>query len=113
MRLIDADALIERIKYSFYDDNIVSICTVTETFLDEICSPTIDAMSVLHGAWFGVSARELFGSDSDQLAGYVCSECGFDIEECNADAFNYCPNCEAEKVEARESKESKAVSDEE
>ena len=57
--------------------------------------PEVDAVPVVYGAWFGVSARELFGSNSDQLAGYVCSECGFDIEECDADAFNYCPNCGA------------------
>ena len=49
MRLIDADALIERIKYSFYDNERVRIDMVTGTFLTEYCSPTVDAEPVRHG----------------------------------------------------------------
>lgn len=51
MRLIDADALIERIKYSFDEDETVNIGTVTETFLDKVCSPTVDAISNVHAHW--------------------------------------------------------------
>lgn len=44
MRLIDADALIEKIKYSFYPDERVCIDTITGCFLDEAGSPTVDAV---------------------------------------------------------------------
>ena len=48
MRLIDADALIERLKYSFRSNERVSMETVTGCFLDETgCAPTIDAVPVV------------------------------------------------------------------
>ena len=47
MRLIDADALIERIQYSFHNHERVRIDTVTGTFLSEYCSPTIDAVPIV------------------------------------------------------------------
>lgn len=48
MRLIDADALIERLKYSFHSNERVSIETVTGCFLDETgCAPTVDAVEVV------------------------------------------------------------------
>lgn len=42
MRLIDADALIEKIKYSNYDYERVRIDTVTGCLLTDFVSPTID-----------------------------------------------------------------------
>lgn len=42
MRLIDADALIERIKYSSYNYEKVRIDTVTGRLLTDFVSPTID-----------------------------------------------------------------------
>ena len=42
MRIIDADALIERIKYSSYDDERVRIDAVTGCLLTDSVSPTID-----------------------------------------------------------------------
>lgn len=42
MRLIDADALIKRIKYSSHDYERVRIDTVTGCLLTDSVSPTID-----------------------------------------------------------------------
>ena len=42
MRLIDADALIEKIKYSSHDDERVRIDVVTGCLLTDFVSPTID-----------------------------------------------------------------------
>lgn len=42
MRLIDADALIERIKYSSHEYERVRINTVTQCLLTDFVSPTID-----------------------------------------------------------------------
>lgn len=56
MRLIDADALIERIKYSFHNHERVRIDTVTETFLTEYCSPTINPED-LRPKWISVEER--------------------------------------------------------
>lgn len=55
MRIIDADALIERIKYSSYDYERVRIDTVTGCLLTDFVSPTIDPV---HAA-----------------GGYYCKEC--------------------------------------
>ena len=42
MRLIDADALIEKIKYSSHEYERVRIDAVTGCFLTDFISPTID-----------------------------------------------------------------------
>ena len=42
MRLIDADALIEKIQYSNHDDERVRIDAVTGCLLNDFVSPTID-----------------------------------------------------------------------
>ena len=68
MRLIDADALIERTKYSFYDNEKVRIDTVTGTFLAECCSPTIDAVEVVRCKdcdYWGQGICNLFSEESD------------------------------------------------
>lgn len=51
MRLIDADALIERIKYSSYDYERVRIDTVTGCLLTDSVSPTIDPVHFAGGAY--------------------------------------------------------------
>lgn len=95
MRLIDADALIERIKYSFYPDERVSIETVTGCFLDETgCSPTVDAEPVRHGHWVAYkdNKRECYCSECDFPAGLddygyhnmqdpYCRFCGAKMDE--------------------------------
>lgn len=82
MRLIDADALVERIKYSFHPYERVSIETITGCFLDETgCSPTIDATPVVYGHW----------TDDDN-----CSMCGFHITQ---KTRHYCPSCGAKMMD--------------
>lgn len=73
MRLIDADALIERTKYSFYDNEKVRIDTVTGTFLAECCSPTIDAVEVVRCKDCAEYRPWLFG---DRICGLLGSYYG-------------------------------------
>ena len=51
MRLIDADALIEKIKYSSHDDERVRIDAVTGCLLTDFVSPTIDPIHVAGGCY--------------------------------------------------------------
>lgn len=51
MRLIDADALIEKIKYSSYDDEKVRIDIVTGCLLTDFVSPTIDPVYAAGGCY--------------------------------------------------------------
>lgn len=51
MRLIDADALIERIKYSSHDYEKVRIDTVTGCLLTDFVSPTIDPIHAANACY--------------------------------------------------------------
>ena len=51
MRLIDADTLIERIKYSSHEYERVRIDTVTGCFLTDFVSPTIDPVHAAGGCY--------------------------------------------------------------
>lgn len=51
MRLIDADALIERIKYSNHEYERVRIDTVTGCLLTDFISPTIDPVHTAGGCY--------------------------------------------------------------
>ena len=51
MRLIDADALIERIEYSSYDYERVRIDTVAGCLLTDSVSPTIDPIHAAGGCY--------------------------------------------------------------
>ena len=94
MRLIDADALIERIQYSFHNHERARIDTVTETFLSEDCSPTIEARPVVRGEW-----------EMDAKNHCHCSNChdGRNIE--TQIGWNYCPNCGADMRPKEESED--------
>ena len=100
MRPIDADALIERIKYSFHPNERVSIETVTGCFLDETgCAPTIDAESVQHGHW---NDAEIIGVDQPTVR---CSICGIrfcDLINNHRFMYKYCPHCGAKMDEVSE-----------
>lgn len=87
MRPIDADALIERINYSFYPYERVRIDTITGCFLTEDCAPTVDVEPVRHGHW-------IICSD-----GYYpyCSKCK--QEPSGKNMTNYCSNCGAKMDE--------------
>lgn len=51
MRLIDADALIERIGYSSHDYERVRIDTVTGCLLTDFVSPTIDPVHAANACY--------------------------------------------------------------
>ena len=51
MRLIDADALIERIKYSSHDYERVRIDTVTGCLLTDFVSPTINPVHAANACY--------------------------------------------------------------
>lgn len=53
MRLIDADALIERIKYQSHEYERVRIDTVTGCLLTDFVSPTIDPVHAAGGCYCG------------------------------------------------------------
>lgn len=59
MRLIDADALIERIEYSSHDYERVRIDTVTGCLLTDSVSPTIDPVHAACGCY----CKECFHSE--------------------------------------------------
>ena len=48
MRLIDADALIEKIKYSSHDDERIRIDVVTGCLLTDFVSPIIDPIHAIN-----------------------------------------------------------------
>lgn len=109
VRLIDADFFEEKIKESlkWVDRNLekdrflegckASLIDILSTLRNY--TPTIDAVPVVHGHWKEVSADEMYGSGSYETAGFLCSNCGFDIESIEHNAFNYCPNCGAKMDE--------------
>lgn len=89
MRLIDADVLIERLKYSFNSNERVSMETVIGCFLDETgCAPTIDVEPVVHGHWIEGTCG----------AYKICSVC----DQISDFDFDYCPNCGAKMDEVSE-----------
>lgn len=84
MRLIDADALISIIKIQL-DKGETLFNDVMKKFIDILeHSPTIDAMSEVHGEWIKEGCAK--GSE-------MCNQCGFIQFEGRVD--NYCPNCGA------------------
>lgn len=89
MRLIDADALIERIKYSFHNHERVRIDTVTETFLTEYCSSTINPEDLRpKGEW-------IVCGDGENVP-WMCSHCGkTTAHKYKVTYGKFCPNCGA------------------
>ena len=112
MRLIDADALKEKVPsdakltighYTFIN-NSVGVNFVRETIDD---APTIDAVEVKHGTWTvdGINEYELSYGSTGYEPVYRCSRCGHVTESYlrldrpimpeDADFPNYCPHCGA------------------
>ena len=97
MRPIDADALIDKIKYITGQDTIMwfddrKIKREQEVNMAALIerAPTIDP--VKHGKWIAGKRGEWQTFDE-----CVCSECGC-VEYFNIEwkRFNYCPNCGAD-----------------
>lgn len=84
MRLIDADALLEKYNKT----------TVWDSWVEINIAPTIDAVPVVHGRW------KIKLLDDYQKYSVICSICGwvgienYDSYDVPSD-FNYCPNCGA------------------
>lgn len=84
MRLIDADALLEKYNKT----------TVWDSWVEINIAPTIDAVPVVHGRW------EIKLLNDYQKYSVTCSICGwvgidnYDSYDDPSD-FNYCPNCGA------------------
>lgn len=94
MRLIDADALIDEIKYitgqdtiMWFDDKRIKRKQAVNMAAFIELMPTIDP--VKHGKWLNTS------TDIPKLLMNVCSECGFQYPSAIRPRFNYCPNCGA------------------
>lgn len=78
MRLIDADALLERMKHRKY---YIGRPSDPDCLVED--APTIDAVPVAHGLWINEN----------------CSICGQYIYQ--GDVRYYCPNCGAKMDEER------------
>lgn len=83
MRLIDADALLNRMQEDPLFD-LVERYGVSGVINAE---PTVDAVTVLHGKWID---RDVDGCVRPFWKRYICSVCGG-----TSDNFNYCPHCGA------------------
>ena len=88
MRLIDADALIEKIR-KLPNAGVRWIVSAEAVFDTILNAPTIEPR---RGKWerhhsgpYGYAFRLLY-----------CSECGKDYYDELAERFNYCPNCGAD-----------------
>ena len=98
MRLIDADALIERceriasIDYNKFASTL-SWAHAYETFIIELeDAPTIEAEPVRHGEWVRTHA---FHSIDEHK--HICSCCGFQMYMTKRvkEMYKYCPKCGA------------------
>ena len=93
MRLIDADALLERMKRTNRYFNV-------KFDIEE--APTIEAEPVRHGQWVKAKLKkDYWGFDSDGDFGcwsdypVLCSSCKYDATENSTGETNFCPNCGA------------------
>lgn len=94
MKLIDADALVERLKpyISKYGKTEFPYSMVHDAFIDEIeQEPTVDAVPVVHGKWID----EDYYSEHTNVHVYRCSECGWHMIAYPDELFRYCPSCGA------------------
>ena len=91
MRLIDADKLQRRVQSVATEAWKLKLEAKVETTLNQFLdyveqSPTIDAVSMVHGKW--IEAEEDW---RQQIAFWRCSECG----HATSTMYNFCPNCGA------------------
>ena len=87
-RLIDANALNRKKKYSF--QTVGGCFPKSEWFIkadDLFSAPTVDAVEVVHGEW-------VVCGDGEYVP-FMCSACGKTTSWYHAQTANYCPNCGA------------------
>ena len=97
MRLIDAEALKEKITKDEYESAVIQgfapQLVDTDVLLDYIDNaPTIEAKPVVYG-------RNL---SADTPSQFECSVCGcedWDTYTCDVDVYKYCPKCGAQMDE--------------
>lgn len=83
MRLIDADALKERIGDLHFQNYGMALIAVCE-------APTVDAVEVVRGKW-------LYDSIKSPIF-LICNKCGAAYRNFPTDSeYNFCPNCGAKK----------------
>jgi len=88
-RLIDANALLEKMQFRLPVVDIASKCIsdcvaiARKTIVD---APTVYAVEVVHGRWETIAQKTV-----SRLS--RCTACGF--EKYNIHWCNYCPNCGA------------------
>lgn len=88
MRLIDAEALIEKIKYSSHDYERVRIDTVTGCLLTDFISPTIDPVHAAGGCYCRecIYYKSYEFPESGRII-YQCYNSSSYLEECKPDDF--------------------------
>lgn len=79
-RLIDANALLEKLKKT---DRYFNIKFDVEN------APTVDAVELVHGRWLKV--KDGYGIDR----GWKCSSCNNYIYAMTYEPYEYCPHCGA------------------
>ena len=87
MRLIDADAFIERLREGCEDKATIEYINEIHDLLEiEVEFHPIDAEPIKHGKWI-VEAEDW----RHQIEWFKCSQCDFPTST----AYNYCPRCGA------------------
>lgn len=89
MRLIDADAFIEKARSRIDMQDLYLPIHIKEMVLDEM--PTVDAVPVRHGKWLDDGQYDNFFPHHE----WRCSECGEHVLEIGIPWYKYCPNCGA------------------
>ena len=91
-RLIDANALLERLKFKRKISELGLYRGLESAMAQVKKTPTVDAVEVVHGEWE-------MGLDEGDYEYGTCSVCGYN--EYNAFGcllpHNYCPNCGAKR----------------
>ena len=90
-RLIDANDLIERLKFKKKISEVGLHRGLQSAMTQCDKAPTVDAVEVVHGKWVDKMVRD-----------WHCSVCGKKVPRqvyfdgyCYNDKLNYCPNCGA------------------
>ena len=92
-RLIDANALIENLKLLAKHENGAQQSAILGVVHTISCTPTVDAVEVVHGRW--LTAEEYANQGNN---GWLyCSECEQPMREFYG--WGYCPNCGAKMDE--------------
>ena len=91
-RLIDANALLEKVQFRMAIDNknaeIIAGCVdITRRLIEN--APTVDAVEVVYGRW--EPRKDVLGFVNCS----VCHNCNIYDDWADGKKWNYCPNCGA------------------